>query len=232
MYTEKLPPNISKYIFRFLSHPVADAIRDRVTEFQTLSNQVGSSDLHTFYIFFFLESKITALLRILDEMYEQLGSIWVLTATTSVRVCGSYTRANFRGTFLSTSLLILIGRPFGRTREFILKYNIIYIESMSRINKLTTSFIKVTNALDKVKNQDEYNIYVSMLDEERSWSVSSTSSDYANTQIGSCRLPPRRIPTRASRKRRGGGTNKVVGDNVVMSDPVTPEETSLPPSPA
>ena len=37
---------------------------------------------------------------------------------------------------------------------------------MSRTNKLTTSFIKITNALDKTKNQDEYNIYVSMLDEE------------------------------------------------------------------
>ena len=37
---------------------------------------------------------------------------------------------------------------------------------MSKINKLTTSFIKITNALDKTKNQDEYNIYVSMLDEE------------------------------------------------------------------
>ncbi len=29
---------------------------------------------------------------------------------------------------------------------------------MSKINKLTTSFIKNTNALDKTKNQDEYNI--------------------------------------------------------------------------
>ena len=37
---------------------------------------------------------------------------------------------------------------------------------MSRINKLTTSFIKITNALDKTKNQDKYNIYVPMLDEE------------------------------------------------------------------
>jgi len=37
---------------------------------------------------------------------------------------------------------------------------------MSRINKLTTSFIKITNALDKTKNQDEHNMYVSMLDEE------------------------------------------------------------------
>ncbi len=68
-----LPPSINNYIFRFLSHPVADAIRDRVTEFQTFAEQFGSSDLHTFYIFFFLERKITALPRILDEMYEQLG---------------------------------------------------------------------------------------------------------------------------------------------------------------
>ena len=37
---------------------------------------------------------------------------------------------------------------------------------MSKINKLTTSFIKITSALDKVKHQDEYNIYVSILDEE------------------------------------------------------------------
>ncbi|MFM7980686.1 MAG: hypothetical protein ACKPKO_15340 [Candidatus Fonsibacter sp.] len=37
---------------------------------------------------------------------------------------------------------------------------------MSKVNKLTTSFIKITNALEKVKNQNEYNIYVSMLDEE------------------------------------------------------------------
>ena len=34
------------------------------------------------------------------------------------------------------------------------------------INMLTTSFIKITNALDKTKNQDEHNNYVSMLDEE------------------------------------------------------------------
>ena len=37
---------------------------------------------------------------------------------------------------------------------------------MSKINKLTTSFINITNALDKTKHQDEYNIYVSMLYEE------------------------------------------------------------------
>ena len=73
MYTDKLPPSINKYIFRFLSHPAAGAIRDSVSEFQTFSGQYGSSDLHTFYILLFLERKITALPRILDEMYEQFG---------------------------------------------------------------------------------------------------------------------------------------------------------------
>ncbi|MFM7988231.1 MAG: hypothetical protein ACKPKO_53855 [Candidatus Fonsibacter sp.] len=37
---------------------------------------------------------------------------------------------------------------------------------MSNINKLTTSCINITNALENVKNQDKYNMYVSMLDEE------------------------------------------------------------------
>ena len=51
---EKLPPGINAHIFRFLSHPVADAIRKRISEFQAFSSQYGSSDLHTFYIFFLL----------------------------------------------------------------------------------------------------------------------------------------------------------------------------------
>ena len=70
---EKLPYSINAHIFRFLSHPVADAIRKRISEFQAFSSQYGSSDLHTFYIFFFLERKINALPKILDEMYERLG---------------------------------------------------------------------------------------------------------------------------------------------------------------
>ncbi|MFM7981113.1 MAG: hypothetical protein ACKPKO_17525 [Candidatus Fonsibacter sp.] len=37
---------------------------------------------------------------------------------------------------------------------------------MSKVNKLTTSWITITNALAKGRNQDEYNIYVSILDEE------------------------------------------------------------------
>ena len=70
---ENLPPSNNVRIFRFLSHPVADAIRNRIREFQTFSSQYGSSDLHTFYIFFFLERKMDALPKLLDEMYEQLG---------------------------------------------------------------------------------------------------------------------------------------------------------------
>ena len=70
---EKIPSSINAHIFRFLSHPVADAIRNRITEFQTLSSQYGSSDLHTFYIFFFLDRKMDALPKLLDEMYERLG---------------------------------------------------------------------------------------------------------------------------------------------------------------
>ena len=69
---ENLPSSINVHSFRFLSHPVADAIRNRITEFQTFSSQYGSSDLHTFYIFFFLDRKMDALPKMLEEMYERL----------------------------------------------------------------------------------------------------------------------------------------------------------------
>ena len=70
---ENLPSSINVHIFLFLSHPVADAIRNRFTACQTFSSQYGSSYLHTFYIFFFLDRKMDALPKLLDEMYEQLG---------------------------------------------------------------------------------------------------------------------------------------------------------------
>ena len=70
---ENLPSSINVHIFRFLSHPVADAIRNRILEFQAFSSQYGSSDLHTLYIFFFLDRKMDALPKLLDEMYERLG---------------------------------------------------------------------------------------------------------------------------------------------------------------
>ena len=65
---ENLPPGINAHIFRFLSHPVADAIRGRNTEFQSF----GSSDLHTLYIFFFLQRKLSALPDLLDEVHDHM----------------------------------------------------------------------------------------------------------------------------------------------------------------
>ena len=70
---KNLPSSINVHIFRFRSHPVADAIRTRITEFHAFSSQYGSSALHTFYIFFFLDRKMDALPKLLDEMYERLG---------------------------------------------------------------------------------------------------------------------------------------------------------------
>ena len=103
---------------------------------------------------------------------------------------------------------------------------------MSKINKLTTSFIKTTHALGKVKNQDKYNIYVSMLDEEEleCLKYAQPLRKYTNRQL-SVASTAHTDESKPEKKKRGR-TNKVVCDNVVMSDPVTPEETSLPPSPA
>ena len=54
----KLPTSIVNHSVRFLSHPAADAIRSRISEFQAFSSQRAPSDLHTFYIWFFLDKKI------------------------------------------------------------------------------------------------------------------------------------------------------------------------------
>ena len=70
---DNVPYSINTHIFRFLSHPVADANRKRVSECQAFSSQFGSSDFHTFYIFFFLGRQMDALPKILDELYERLG---------------------------------------------------------------------------------------------------------------------------------------------------------------
>ena len=104
---------------------------------------------------------------------------------------------------------------------------------MSRINKLTTSFIKITNALDKTKNQDEYNIYVSMLDEElECLKYVQRLRKYNNKQ----QLPS---PTdtndesKPEKKKRGRTKKLAENDDVVMSEPTTTSEeaTLLPPSP-
>ncbi len=69
----KLPVGVQHGIFRFLSHPATDAIRKRIPEFQAFSRQYGSSDMRTFYMFFFLERKMMSLPMIIDKLHEQFG---------------------------------------------------------------------------------------------------------------------------------------------------------------
>ena len=97
---------------------------------------------------------------------------------------------------------------------------------MPNINKLTTSFIKITNALDKVKNQDEYNIYVSMLDDEELECLKYVQRlrKYTNRQF----WLPRRIPTRASRRRRRGGGNKWEGTMLLCRIRPPPKKCQTP----
>ena len=103
---------------------------------------------------------------------------------------------------------------------------------MSKINKMTTRFIKITNALDKVKNQDEYNIYVSMLDEEEleCLKYAQRLRKYTNRQL---LASPTDTDESKPEKKKRGRKKKVVDDDAIMSDPITPEEPPSPsPSPA
>ena len=104
---------------------------------------------------------------------------------------------------------------------------------MSKINKLTTSFIKITNALDKTKNQDEYNIYVSMLDEEELECLKYVQRlrKYNNRQALAAPLTDTNDESKPEKKKRGR-KKKVVEDDANMSDPITPDKPTLPPSPA
>ena len=104
---------------------------------------------------------------------------------------------------------------------------------MSKINKLTMSFIKSANAIKKkVKNQDEYNIYVSMLDEGEleCLKYAQRLRKYMNRQL--LASPTDTNDESKPEKQKRGRTNKVVGDDVIMSDPTTPEEPTHTPSPA
>ena len=102
---------------------------------------------------------------------------------------------------------------------------------MSKINKPTTSFIKITNALEKVKNQSAYKIYVSMLDEElECLKYAQRLRKYTNRQL--LTAPMDANDESKPEKKKRGRTNKLGGDDVIMSDPTTPEEEpTLPPSP-
>ena len=104
---------------------------------------------------------------------------------------------------------------------------------MSKINKLTTSFIKITNALDKTKNQDEYNIYVSMLDEEELECLKYVQRlrKYNNRQALAASSTSMDTDESKPEKKKRGRRKKVVDDDVIMSEPITPEEL-IPTSPA
>ena len=105
---------------------------------------------------------------------------------------------------------------------------------MSRINKLTTTFIKITNAFGKVKNQDEYNIYVSMLDEEEleCLKYAQRLCKYTNRQALAASSTSMDTDESKPEKKKRGRKKKVVEDDANMSDPVTPDDPTLPPSPA
>ena len=101
---------------------------------------------------------------------------------------------------------------------------------MSKINQLTTRFIKITNALGKVTNPDEHNMYVSMLDEEELECLryAQRLRTYTNRQL--LASPTDTDESKPEKKKRGRRHN-VVDDDVIMSEPITPEEL-IPTSPA
>ena len=104
---------------------------------------------------------------------------------------------------------------------------------MSRINKLTTSFIEITNALHKTKNQDAYNIYVSMLDEEELECLKYAQRLPKYTHMQLLASPTDTDESKPDKKNRGR-KKKVAetNDDVIMSEPTTSEEATLPLSPA
>ena len=104
---------------------------------------------------------------------------------------------------------------------------------MSKINKLTTSFIKITNTLDKTKNQDEYNMYGSMLDEEELECLKYVQRLRKYNTRQQLPSPTDTDESKPEKKKRGRKNNVAENDDVVMSEPTTTsEEASLPPSPA
>ena len=102
---------------------------------------------------------------------------------------------------------------------------------MLKVNKLTTSFIKHTNAIGKARNQDEHNIYASMLDEEELDCLRYVQRlrRYANRQL---QTPPEAPPPTGTDEstpalNTKGRKNNVVQDQVIDVDvePTLPDET-------
>ena len=84
-----------------------------------------------------------------------------------------------------------------------------------------------------MKNQDEYNIYVSMLDEEEleCLKYAQRLRKYTNRQSLASSTSMDTDESKPEKKKRGR-KKKVVDDDAVMSDPITPDDPTLPPSPA
>jgi len=99
---------------------------------------------------------------------------------------------------------------------------------------LTTSFIKITQAIDKAWNQDEYNIDVSMLDEEELECLKHAQRlrIYANRQWPAAPAGAPTIDTNEGKSelKKRGRKNNPVQDQVIDVDvePTSPDET--PPS--
>ncbi len=112
----KLLVGVRNGIFRFLSQPATDAIRGIISEFRAFSSQYGSSDMHTFYIYFFLERKMMALPNIIDEIHEQFGNNVGIDSDCFRPSLRRLYESHFRGTIRSATLSPLIGQPFGQTK--------------------------------------------------------------------------------------------------------------------
>ena len=71
-------------------------------------------------------------------------------------------------------------------------------------NKLTTIFVILMHALEKVSNQDEHNMYVSMFDQDEleCQKYAQRLQTYANKQVARARP----TPTRGSRSEISGRT--------------------------
>ena len=111
---KNFPASINMHIFRFFSHPVADAIRKRISEFQAISSQYGSSDLHTFYILFFLH----ALPKILDDMYDRMGFSMGIDSNYFRPSLWQLCKREFPGVCFRTLFCLKIGQGFGQTKHF------------------------------------------------------------------------------------------------------------------
>ena len=104
---------------------------------------------------------------------------------------------------------------------------------MSKINKLTTSFHQNYERVGRGEDQDEYTIYVSMLDEEELECLKYVQRlrKYTNRQSLASSTSMDTDESNPEKKKRGR-KNKVTDDDAIMSDPITPDEPTLPPSPA